>query len=324
VAALVDPNGKLGNYTVTTVNGTITLTNGAPVAVNDAYTGQWNTLLTIAAPGVRVNDTDVDNDPLTAIMVTGTSHGTVTLNVDGSFTYLPLANYAGTDSFTYKVNDGFLLDSNIATVVITITTPCGPKGKKHTHHFKGDGDDHDKGRNGHRKGDSCEHDRDGDGHGGDRDHDDDDDDDHDGDQQCAAGTPKTNKDNYSMKQNTTLTVSAKSGVRRNDGKAPATIELWSQPSHGTVTLAAGGSFVYVPAIGFTGTDTFYYVARSTSGIASHTERVTIQVTRKRGNDDDCSNSRHDHDRDRDWSHKGGKYKNSSKNDHDDDDDRDRR
>ncbi len=317
VPALVDPGSRLGNYSVTIVNGTMTVTNGAPVAVNDAYTGQWNTALVLAIPGVKANDSDVDADVLAATAVTAPSHGVVTLNADGSFTYLPLSNYSGADSFTYKLNDGGS-DSNVATVVITITTPCPPKGKKHHHHFKGDGDDHDKGRNGHRKGDACEHDRDGDHHHDDRD-DDGHDDDNDGGQQCVAGAPRTNKDNYSMKQGTTLTVSAKSGVRKNDGKAPTTIALWSNPSHGTATLAADGSFVYVPAIGFIGTDTFYYVARSSNGIASHTERVTIQVTRKRGKDDDCSNSRHDHDKDKDWSHKGKKYKDSSKNDQDDDD-----
>jgi hypothetical protein len=306
-----------------TVAITVACVNDPPVAVNDAYAGQWNTLLTIAAPGVKTNDSDVDTamTAVTAATVTGPSHGTVTLNTDGSFAYLPIGNYSGTDSFTYKLNDG-ALDSNTATVVITITSPCGPKkkGKKHTHHYAGDGDDHDKGRNGHRKGDKCEHDRDGSGHG---DHDDDDDDHDDDDIVCAPGTPKTNKDNYSMKQNTTLTISAKSGVRRNDGKTPTTIELWSNPSHGTLTLAADGSFVYTPTPGFIGTDTFYYVARSTGGIASRTERVTIQVTKKRGNDDECSNRDHDHDRDKDWSHKGKKYQGSKKHDHDDDDDDDR-
>jgi len=300
---------------------TVTVTNVPPVAVNDAYTGQWNTAKVVAAPGVKVNDSDLNNTvaSLTVIKVTEPSHGTVVVNADGSFTYLPFGNFSGTDSFTYKLNDG-VLDSNIASVVLTITSPCGPRGRKHTHHFKGDGDDHDRGRNGHRPGDRCEHDREGNGHRDDRDHDDDDDD-RDRGSECAAGTPKTNKDNYSMKQGTTLTVSAKSGVRKNDGKTPSTIELWSQPSRGTVVLAADGSFVYVPMPGFVGTDTFYYVARSASGIASRTERVTIQVTKKRGNDDDCSNSSHDHDRDRDWSHKGNKYKGSSKNDHDRDDDR---
>src|SRR5262249_39085350 len=48
------------------------------------------------------------------------SHGALTLNANGSFTYTPNANYNGNDSFTYKANDGGL-DSNVATVTLTIT-----------------------------------------------------------------------------------------------------------------------------------------------------------------------------------------------------------
>jgi hypothetical protein len=60
--------------------------------------------------------------PLTAIKVTDPVHGTVTLNADGSFSYLPPSGYTGTDTFTYKASDGQLY-SNIATVTITITAP---------------------------------------------------------------------------------------------------------------------------------------------------------------------------------------------------------
>ena len=57
--------------------------------------------------GVLANDTDVDGDTLTADRSSrGPAHGTLTLNADGSFTYTPAANYNGTDSFTYKANDG--------------------------------------------------------------------------------------------------------------------------------------------------------------------------------------------------------------------------
>ena len=61
------------------------------------------------------NDTDPDSTSLTSILVLSPTHGTVTLNSNGSFTYVPTANYNGLDSFTYRANDG-LLDSNIATV----------------------------------------------------------------------------------------------------------------------------------------------------------------------------------------------------------------
>ena len=73
----------------------------------------------MAAPGVLGNDTDVDGNPLTAVVATGVTHGTVTLNSNGSFTYTPTANYNGADSFTYRANDG-TANSNTATVSMTV------------------------------------------------------------------------------------------------------------------------------------------------------------------------------------------------------------
>src|SRR5262249_59590796 len=82
------------------------------------------------ARGFRANDSDVDGDPLTAILVSGPAHGSVILNSDGSFTYTPALNYNGSDSFTYKANDG-LADSAPATVNITVKigrAPCRESG----------------------------------------------------------------------------------------------------------------------------------------------------------------------------------------------------
>src|SRR5204862_1523011 len=59
-------------------------------------------------------------DSLSAVLVSQPTHGSLTLNSDGSFSYAPAANYHGTDSFTYKANDG-QADSGIATVNIAIT-----------------------------------------------------------------------------------------------------------------------------------------------------------------------------------------------------------
>jgi VCBS repeat-containing protein len=76
----------------------------------------------ITAPGVLVNDNDVDGNTLTAIKVTDPAHGTLTLNANGGFTYKPSGKYVGSDSFNYKANDGSL-DSASATVSITISKP---------------------------------------------------------------------------------------------------------------------------------------------------------------------------------------------------------
>jgi ELWxxDGT repeat protein/VCBS repeat-containing protein len=94
--------------------------NNPPVAGADAYTADQDTALTLGAAGsVLANDTDADHDPLTASIVTGPTHGSLTLNADGSFTYTPVAGYVGPDSFTYRASDGFD-PSNVATVSLTV------------------------------------------------------------------------------------------------------------------------------------------------------------------------------------------------------------
>ncbi len=93
--------------------------NDAPVAVDDAYTMDEDTLLEVTAPGVLGNDVDPDGDPLTAAVVSGVSDGSLTLNADGSFSYAPAPDFFGSDSFTYVANDG-VVDSNVATVSIKV------------------------------------------------------------------------------------------------------------------------------------------------------------------------------------------------------------
>ena len=97
-----------------------TADNQEPTAADDSYTTNEDTTLTEAAPGVLTNDEDADGDPLTADLVDDVDNGTLTLNSDGSFTYTPNANFSGSDSFTYKANDGSA-DSNEATVSISVT-----------------------------------------------------------------------------------------------------------------------------------------------------------------------------------------------------------
>jgi hypothetical protein len=108
--------------TTTTTTSTTIPVNDAPSAADDSYSTAEDRVLTVAAPGVLGNDTDVDGDTLSAVVVDEPSNGTLTLNADGSFTYTPAANFTGTDSFTYQAGDG-ALDSNPATVMISVTRP---------------------------------------------------------------------------------------------------------------------------------------------------------------------------------------------------------
>src|SRR5437667_4370557 len=78
--------------TTATVTITVNPVNDAPVAANDAYSVDEDATLTVAAPGVLTNDSDLDGDSLTAVLVTGPTHtagtgGSFTLHADGSFSY---------------------------------------------------------------------------------------------------------------------------------------------------------------------------------------------------------------------------------------------
>ena len=121
-------------YTITdgllkaSATASVTVGTTPPVANNDgsgvspAYVVNEDTVLNVAgSAGVTANDTSNSGGALTAVLVANASHGTVSLNADGSFTYTPAANTFGLDSFTYRVQDAFGNISNIATVFISVT-----------------------------------------------------------------------------------------------------------------------------------------------------------------------------------------------------------
>ncbi len=104
------------NFTGNLDNETHQVT-GPPTANDDNYTALKNTPLTVPAPGVLANDTDVTSATAIAAGPT-TQGGTVTLNTNGSFTYTPPAGYTGPDSFTYEATNG--VTSDTATVNLTV------------------------------------------------------------------------------------------------------------------------------------------------------------------------------------------------------------
>lgn len=289
--------------------------NTPPASADDEYSVDTGSTLTVAAAGVLTNDTDVDNDVLSAILVGGPSHGTVTLNVDGSFEYTPEAGFLGTDTFTYAADDGKEA-GNEATVSITVNDP----NENHNPDAKDDGYVANaetplsiSSAEGVLANDT---DEDGDpltavlvagaGHGtltlnadGSFDY-----------QpeigftgtdsftyQAADGSglsevatveiavgssdnhrPAAVNDRYTTTVDTPLSVPA-SGIMGNDSDPDGdalTAVLFSGPQNGTVVLNTDGSFVYTPASGFQGRDSFVY--RTFDGeVHSALAAVTIYV-----------------------------------------------
>jgi VCBS repeat-containing protein len=114
-------NDGTADSNIATVTITVNAQNDAPVASDDGYATNEGVPLNVAPPGVLGNDTDPDGDGLTAVLDTGPANAlSFTLNVDGSFDYVPNGGFSGSDNFTYHANDG-TTDSNIATVTITVT-----------------------------------------------------------------------------------------------------------------------------------------------------------------------------------------------------------
>ncbi|HJU79044.1 MAG TPA: Ig-like domain-containing protein, partial [Nitrososphaeraceae archaeon] len=117
---------KVNDGTVDSNTATVSITveglsNSPPMANNQDVTVNKNT-----PQAITLTATDPNGDPLSYTVVTQPAHGTITGGTTASRTYTPATDYVGSDSFTFKVNDG-TVDSNTATVSITVqqTTPTG-------------------------------------------------------------------------------------------------------------------------------------------------------------------------------------------------------
>ncbi|WP_069864815.1 retention module-containing protein [Pseudomonas citronellolis] len=102
-----------GGTVESVVSITVTAVNDAPIAHDDSATIDEDHSVTI---DVLANDTDIDSSSLS---VTGASasHGSVTINQDGTLTYTPDANYGGSDTIVYTISDG---DGGTSSASVTV------------------------------------------------------------------------------------------------------------------------------------------------------------------------------------------------------------
>jgi hypothetical protein len=110
-----DGNGGTDTATVTVTVGAV---NDPPVATDDSVSTDEDTPVTI---DVLPNDSDPDGDTLTITSVTQGANGTVEIDpVSGNPVYTPDADFSGTDTFTYTVDDGNG-GTDSATVTVTVS-----------------------------------------------------------------------------------------------------------------------------------------------------------------------------------------------------------
>jgi hypothetical protein len=277
-------------------------------AVDDAYTARRAQATSVdAARGVLAND--FGPKKLIAILTATTQHGFLTFMPDGSFIYTNDGTEAGTDTFRYKISDG-TNDSLPATVTLTITNDAPPVAFGDSYNVANGGmlqvpapgvlaNDIDPaglpltalvvanpthglltlGANGAF---SYKHDGTGaslDGFTYRVSN---------GTQFSAAASvmltisanvpPNVANQSYLATQDTPLAVAAPgvlSGATDSDSAQLTAIAV-TPPAHGTLALAADGSFTYMPAAGYFGSDFFTFQA--SDGISTSTNTGVASIT----------------------------------------------
>lgn len=302
---------KAGNATQQAVR--LTVTGALDVLPDDYVVSEEGTLTAPAATGVRANDENPTSQTASVTLLSNVSHGTLTLNADGSFTYTPSGNFSGVDSFTYTVVDENL-QGNETTVTINVTPlndpPVGVADSYQTNEDTlltvgvGEG--------------LLANDSDPDGNSGLT---------VEEVQGPVSGTLELNADgsfvytpqgdfsgtvtftyrindgtttsdpitvtltvvavndppvavadSYTMDEDGTLTRDAASGVLANDSDVEGdakTAEVVANPAHGTLKLNADGSFEYKPTANYSGPDSFTYRAKDANG---QSQPITVTIT----------------------------------------------
>jgi large repetitive protein len=96
-----------------------------PLAYDDSFAVPEDTSATVSFPGVLGNDRTRASGDLTAVLITRTAHGTLSLRPNGSLSYTPDQDFSGIDVFSYAATDGAHV-SEPAIVAISVVAVNDP------------------------------------------------------------------------------------------------------------------------------------------------------------------------------------------------------
>ena len=296
-------------YKTASTTASIDVVDAPPVANKDVYTTRAGQTLTLdAAQGLLANDID-PGGTVTATSFSSPAHGSLSVSLDGSLTYVPDAGFTGTDTFTYYISDGAQTAFAVDTIDIVDQAPVaaadyyrvskdttltvGAAAGLLANDFDSDSDPIVATSFSSPQHGTLSVSLDG----------------------SVTYTPSANyvgtdtftyyvsdgalpssavvtlevgqtatianPDTFHDDANTTLTVDAADGLLANDHAATGHRNLtlvatsFSSPSHGSLSVSLDGSLTYVPDAGFIGTDTFtYYIS---DGVGTANAVATIDV-----------------------------------------------
>ncbi len=292
---------------------TVFAQNDAPVAAADAYQVLRDQTLSVLAPGVLGNDSDVDGDALLVEIVDAPLRGQLTMAANGGFSYQPLPGLSGQDTFRYAVTDGSARALTTVSIQITVPGNRPPAAQGEAYTLAEDGTLQSGGSVARLTANDSDPDGDPllvqvltapehgelliDGN----------DFSYRPDQDYAGSDsftyrvtdgaltspvvttqltitpvndpPHANPDLYLTTQGSALTATAANGVLANDvdvDSVSLSASVVTPPAHGTLTLQSNGAFVYSPVAAYFGRDEFVY--RISDGAAETTGRAAIDIT----------------------------------------------
>lgn len=278
----------------------------APVAAGDAYSMPFDTTLTVVAPGFLGNDTGI-NSPEVPQFIANAQHGSFVSQTDGSFVYTPTLGYHGVDTLAYCIAAASICETSNVFIDITVVGPPPPVANDDGYSTPSDVPltvaapgylANDTGLSGGEapiflgstSNGSFAHQPDGSfvytpnpgTHGLDQ------------AAYCLSRTsvcesaaafisiqvvpPVANDDSYTIPADTILTVPAPGFLGNDTGIHAGEVPFFlGNPSNGTFTPQADGSFTYSPNLGSHGLDTAAYCLTSTSTCESAAAFINIQV-----------------------------------------------